>query len=705
MLAMKKISLLLITMWLAFSSAASAQNNLLHECGTTHMVEQSLQQHEHARRNMAALKKFTAQYEAQHRTQSGSNYVIPVVVHIIHNYGNSNISYAQVEDAIRILNEDFNKRNSDTSLIIPDFVPIIGDASIEFRLAKLDPLGNCTQGVTRTFSPLTSTAGENVKQLVSWNTSKYFNIWVVSSIASGAGGYAYYPGSAPSPSQEGVVVRSAQFGSIGTSGGSNFASRTMTHEAGHYLNLPHPWGSTNSPGSLSNCNIDDGVSDTPLTAGVNGQGCPLTQFTCGSLDNVQNYMDYSSCGRMFTQGQGLRMEAALNSSFGSRNTLWTPANLIATGTNDGYTAGFCTPIADFSPRQFQVCQGDSVLFRSATWNIEGDSTVQYTWLLDGVQVDTGETPYITFLTAGSHIVRLVATNATGSDFTETTVQVRQTNIALTVPFKESMETMGFPTGTGWETSADGSASWELVSTAGSDGTNAMRTRNWQTSLGYKFRLTSPAIQVNNLPLNKSMLYFDYAYPANFTAGVSQETFRVQVSIDCGKNWTDRYTKKGDNLATTTQLGSFNYLPMANHWKTDSINLLFYVFIADQILVRFEVESDRRQNFFLDNIRMGDNYVTGFNNELATVSAPQAFITPNPSEGEAFLTIKGVNQVTNITVTDAAGKQVIPPFELQPNTTEQQVALRSQTGMLAPGMYFVKIQSPQSVPIILRWVKN
>ena len=41
-------------------------------------------------------------------TSEGGNYIIPMVVHIIHNYGSENISDAQVVDAIRILNEDFN---------------------------------------------------------------------------------------------------------------------------------------------------------------------------------------------------------------------------------------------------------------------------------------------------------------------------------------------------------------------------------------------------------------------------------------------------------------------------------------------------------------------------------------------------------------------------------------------------------------------
>ena len=38
---------------------------------------------------------------------------IPVVFHIIHNNGPENISDEQVEDAVRVLNDDFNKLNDD----------------------------------------------------------------------------------------------------------------------------------------------------------------------------------------------------------------------------------------------------------------------------------------------------------------------------------------------------------------------------------------------------------------------------------------------------------------------------------------------------------------------------------------------------------------------------------------------------------------
>ena len=241
--------------------------------------------------------------------------IIPVVIHIIHTGGNSNISEAQVHNAMEIINDDFNKLNADISSVINEFESIIADVNLEFKLAQLDPSGNCTKGITRTFSELTNEAGENVKELIKWDPSKYLNVWVVSDIESGAGGYSYYPGEAPNDdANAGIVVLATQFGGIGESNGNNSSKRTLTHEIGHYLNLSHTWGNSNNNNIQENCFDDDGIADTPETIGTESS-CNLDQSTCGSLDNVQNYMDYSSCSRMFTNGQKYAMRAALD--FGS----------------------------------------------------------------------------------------------------------------------------------------------------------------------------------------------------------------------------------------------------------------------------------------------------------------------------------------------------------------------------------------------------
>src|SRR5690606_17618503 len=89
-----------------------------------------------------ALEQFT---QAWGEFRGGGPYIIPVVFHIIHQNGAENISDEQVEDAIRVANLDFNKQNADWSTVRPEFLDILADVGLEFRLARKDPQGNCTK--------------------------------------------------------------------------------------------------------------------------------------------------------------------------------------------------------------------------------------------------------------------------------------------------------------------------------------------------------------------------------------------------------------------------------------------------------------------------------------------------------------------------------------------------------------------------------
>ncbi|MCB0789477.1 MAG: hypothetical protein KDB75_09250, partial [Flavobacteriales bacterium] len=263
------------------------------------------------------LELLTAEYVADNYGRAGGGqYVIPVVFHIIHNNGPENISNEQVIDAVRVLNDDFNKLNADWDNVNAAFLGLVADVGVQFRLATKDPFGNCTNGITRTVSTLTYQGDQDMKDLVQWPRNKYLNVWVAAS-ADGAAGYTFRPNAVSqswAASWDGIVLLHNYTGSIGTSAPSR--SRTLTHEVGHWINLAHTWGNSNEPGLTSNCNGDDNVSDTPNTIGWTS--CSLNGSTCGSLDNVENYMEYSYCSKMFTEGQKQRMLAALNSGTAQR---------------------------------------------------------------------------------------------------------------------------------------------------------------------------------------------------------------------------------------------------------------------------------------------------------------------------------------------------------------------------------------------------
>jgi PKD repeat protein len=204
--------------------------------------------------------------------------VIPVVFHIIHLDGPENISDEQVYEQMEILNRDYNKLNADTIVVVSGFDTIVANVKLEFRLATKDFLGNCTNGIERIRS-IETLVGDNGSKLNQWPRERYLNVWTVATMENGVAGYSQYPSSVidgQSALADGIIIRHNYIGSIGT--GSVSGSRALTHEVGHYLDLAHPWGSTNDPGV--ECG-DDGVSDTPVTEGSDNCN-DLRDFTCSS---------------------------------------------------------------------------------------------------------------------------------------------------------------------------------------------------------------------------------------------------------------------------------------------------------------------------------------------------------------------------------------------------------------------------------------
>lgn len=202
---------------------------------------------------------------------------IPVVFHVIHQYGPENISDEQIFDQMEILNRDFRKLNADTINIVDGLDTLAVDVRVEFRLATKDFLGNCTNGIERIPS-IETYVGDNGSKLNQWPRDRYLNVWTVASMENGVAGYSQYPSSVIDnfmARADGVIILHNYIGRIGT--GSEGLSRALTHEIGHWLNLSHPWGDNNDPGELCG---DDGVEDTPETAGYTT--CDLYNFACNS---------------------------------------------------------------------------------------------------------------------------------------------------------------------------------------------------------------------------------------------------------------------------------------------------------------------------------------------------------------------------------------------------------------------------------------
>ena len=272
------------------------------------------------------LENFTKKFTKEPR-QEDVNYTIPLVFHVVHDNGVENISDAQIHDAILQLNEDFTV-NDAIGDIDEAFTEIVASVGIEFRLAEKDPDGDPTDGINRIQSELTYNGSQiSLKELIQWEPTKYLNIWVVYSLGNFNGSaFAYYPADADAyPIYDGVVSSHWGVGRTGTAVWTHY--KILTHEIGHWANLKHTWGDQSGNQEGIGCEYDDGVTDTPNTTG--NTGCDVTATSCGNLDNIQNYMDYSDCSNMFTEGQKTRMLACLNSAVAGRNNIWSASNLEA----------------------------------------------------------------------------------------------------------------------------------------------------------------------------------------------------------------------------------------------------------------------------------------------------------------------------------------------------------------------------------------
>jgi len=313
---------LLTTIFMFITAFAFSQNE---KCGTMLNWERIKAKDPNAELRMQQLEDYTRNW-IQNKSVTGTIITIPVVVHVIYNANEENISDDQIQSQIDIINDDFRLLNSDSLDDNHPFWQFTADAEIEFCLAQQDPGGNPTDGITRTYTDSTSFIGEGYEKYSStggednWDPTKYLNLWVCNLDGSdGTLGYAAFPSElSTNPGDDGVVIRYEAFGDIGTAGtgifNANDLGRTATHEIGHWLNLSHIWGD-------ESCG-DDFVSDTPPQEGAEGNsGCPSFPHnpnnSCGADGNGEmymNYMDYvdDACMVMFTQGQADRMNAALN---------------------------------------------------------------------------------------------------------------------------------------------------------------------------------------------------------------------------------------------------------------------------------------------------------------------------------------------------------------------------------------------------------
>lgn len=297
-----KLILILIGLF-CFSNQLFSQE---HRCISESHLEHNDQLNKDYQKKIAQI---LANRDQQKSSDNLGLITIPVVVHILHNTTAQNISDAQVQSQIDVLNKAFDLE----APWITTFYPQATDVEIQFVLANVDPNGNTTTGITRTSTPvgifsidleqpldwqqnthmkLDSQGGKNA-----WPTDEYLNIWVIN-CQYYIKGFGTFPGSIASH-LDGVVVNYKYFGDIetGTTYVNYAEGKSCVHEVGHWLDLRHLFAN-------NDCSINDGLADTPAQENFHyGCAAPITE--CGNTLMLENYMQYTydQCQMVYTEDQ------------------------------------------------------------------------------------------------------------------------------------------------------------------------------------------------------------------------------------------------------------------------------------------------------------------------------------------------------------------------------------------------------------------
>jgi len=666
-----------------------------HKCGSD-------QYHQHLKQLDPSVAQAEAEINALLKEKTiesrAAIYTIPVVFHVIHTNGPENISREQILDQIRVLNNDFNLLNGNRTKLRSVFNGLAADCQIKFELAKIDPNGNCTEGINRVYSAAgvqMDMTTEKVKSLINWNYKKYLNIWVVTSISGGIDGgevlgYASFPW-ATNATRDGIVVKSDRVGTIGTAVASDSA-RTLTHEIGHWLGLYHTF--------QNGCTGGDQIDDTPPVNGtfVNAS-CPSGGNSCTNdfpdlPDMWENYMDYSNggCQTLFTLKQKSRMHGVLTNGSYPRAAVVSAANLIATGVAPGSVA----PVAAFTSSSTVICAGQSVKFYDLTCK---SAPSAWSWTFTGSSQPSSsvQNPTITYQTPGTYSVSLTVQNAKGSNSTTKTsyITVLKSVAVNKANFEQSFEKgdpTTFTTDDKFTHSSPVGSRFVLENTTSYLGTNCYKAPiTTGGNIGNTYSVTLPSVDISGMGAltPKFTLMAAYCQPSVDVTDV----LRVYVSTDCGATYKQIMERSGAALGYTGQVYTNNFKPnKATQWKVMGLPSLSSIGLGlnSNLTFRIDFISAGGNPIYIDNINLGQ-YMAGINTLGEDLQIME--ISPNPIEANAKIVIRNTkpNESVVVELLDLQGRTVSSIFEGELSESTNTLFM-SDLSLPSQGLYIVSLRS-------------
>lgn len=688
-----------ISLFILFNNSAEAQETL--PCGHDHIIHQWWSKNptmkEQYNNNVEKIKDRILEKSKYLQDGNRNNKItIPVVFHVLHLNGAENISEVQIQDQIRILNRDYQKGNSDTSLVVSAFKNKIADIGFEFQLAKLDPEGNCTNGIVRHYTSKTIWNSEKLEDFTyTWPPNKYLNIYVVKKIDI-APAYTFLPGIGIPDYADAIVCESWLVGSVGTASVAN--SRVLTHEVGHWFGLPHIWGVSNAPGV--SCG-DDFVEDTPVTKGF--VSCSINNAKIcdpNIIENVQNYMDYSPCKLMFTNGQSAYMHETISLGLNKRDHLVSEENLMSTGILGDKP---CTILADFYSVFSNICKGESIKFFSQSQTGSGNSAL--TWKIEGGFPSFSNDTVVeaTFPEAGKYEVKLIVSGSNGMDSISKFIQVFDGNNGYRVPFYVNFDDGKLPSEIQLFNNQPMGVQWETLTDIGANSTNGcIFLNNAKAAINAYFETPFFDFTENNKP----GMSFYYAYAKNTVSQV--DSFRLEFTMDCGKTWKIFPGIPSTNTMANNTGGvmSTPFFPgSSDQWKKITLNNNFQALFKNKpsVKFRFYFKSDPNgngsNNIFIDEINITNESISAIQGQ----EDAGVHIFPNPSNSGINIEVQGTGlnncQIEIGSLTRSYLDKIIPELVL---SDKVKFVINKYNNMSA-GIYYVKVKKAGFTDIVRKIV--
>lgn len=496
-------------------------------------------------------------------------------------------------------------------------------------------------------------------------------------------GYSSFPWEGDTSKTDGVVIRYDQ---IGTN------TKTLEHEAGHYLGLYHPF--QNGCASEDSCSTTgDYICDTPPTSEPNFS-CFTTANSCnGDTPMTENYMDYSACSYLFTKDQAVRINYFLPNY---RSNQYSMSNLNATGVV--FNPIECAPIADFYSSTSTTCANKPVQFFSASFNATVSS---YYWSFPGGTpgTSTDSSPVVIYTLPGTYSVSLIAKNSQGNsvktknDF----ITIPNDTDKLISPFTEGFETSG-PSTVHWlfpqNTGSNGKLDFKVTSAAANTGKNSLYLENRDGLMDTVYSFTLPPVDISKI--TDYTISFSYAYAK--TVSANTDRLQVFISQDCGDSFEQIFSRLGGLLTTTTRLvpSATDFVPDSNEWKQASASFASYS-ASKELYFKFDLTNGGGNDVYIDNINIG-GASSGINNK--TSSGIDVELYPNPVTSQIAININSVqNAPASILAFDMAGRKLAEVNNIGIFAGRQEFSFQtSQLNISSPGMYYLKMCIGNSVVV-------